>query len=137
MALAFAVSGAPQGRVLSVLTLEAEGDVTSVQLAVVRDALVTELKAQGYATKTGDAGPAAHGVVGGALLKVGATWAISVRLTDVATNRILATTTVRCGAAEKLGEAAREAAAQLAREGREQWGVRATFKPKKNPPGQP
>ena len=131
MALAVVVSGAPQGRVLSVLTLEAQGDVTSAQLAVVRDAMVTELKAQGYATKTGDGPPAAHGIVGGALLKMGGTWAIAVRLTDVSTNRILATTTVRCSAAEKLAEAAREEASQLAREGREQWGVRATFKPKK------
>ena len=49
----------------------------------------------------------------------------------------VATVGITAYAAEKLGEAAREAAAQLAREGREQWGVRATFKPKKNPPGQP
>lgn len=129
MALALLIHGSPQGKVVTVLALAPEGDVTSVQLATVRDALVTELKAQGYAAQTEPGG--AHGIVGGALLKIGAQWAISVKLTDVASNRVLSAVTIRCGTPEKLAEAAREAASQLAREGREQWGVRATFKPKK------
>ena len=54
-----------------------------------------------------------------------------LRLKEFGSAEIIATSTVRCGAAAKLGEAAKEAAAQLAREGRQQWGMRTRFKPAK------
>lgn len=128
LSLALVLSGTP--RVLSVSALEPQGEVTSLQLAQVRDAVISELKAQGYDARADVAG-ATTGRVGGALMKVKDTYAVMLKLTETATGAIVSTTTVRCGKPEQLPDAAREAASQLAREGREQWGVGVRFVPTK------
>lgn len=130
--LALLLTGAPaQGKVLVVSALEAQG-ATEVQLALVRDAVLAELKSQGYDARATELGVPrdAAGRVDGALVLVGETFEVALKLVDLGSTRILSTTRVRCGSAAKLTEAAHEAAAQLASEGREQWGVRAKFKPK-------
>ena len=130
--IAVLVSAAPQGRVVLVSALEAQG-ATPVQLAMVRDAVVLELKAQGYDARAEELGPApnATGSVGGAVVLVKGVFEVMLRLKEIGSSAIIATSTVRCGSQEKLVEAAREAAAQLAREGRQQWGMRTRFKPPK------
>jgi hypothetical protein len=118
-----------QGKVLLISTLEAQG-ATSAQLAIVRDAVLKELSTQGYDARAAELGPTnAAGRVDGALVLVGETFEVVLRLQELGSARILSATRVRCGSAARLGEAAREAASQLASEGREQWGVRAKFKP--------
>lgn len=130
MSLALVLASAPQGRVLAVAALEPQGDVTAAQLALVRDAVIAELKAQGYDARAAAEGPST-GQVAGALMNINGTWAVALKLTETATGAIVSTTTVRCAKPEQLGDAAKEAASQLAREGRGQWGMRARFKPKK------
>jgi len=131
MSLCVVLGAAPQGKVLVVSAIEAQGS-TAVQVATVRDAVLAELKAQGYDARASELGipKGTAGRVDGALLLVGETFEVILKLQDLGSARILATTRVRCGAPAKLAEAAREAASQLASEGREQWGVRAKFKAK-------
>ena len=57
LSIAVVLSAAPQGRVVLVSALEAQG-ATPVQLAMVRDAVVLELKAQGYDARAEELGPA-------------------------------------------------------------------------------
>jgi hypothetical protein len=129
ISIAVLLSAAPQGRVLVVSALEAQG-TTPLHLATVRDAVLLELKAQGYDARAEELGapPNTSGTVGGAVVLVKGTFEVMLRLKEINSAAIIATSTVRCGSAEKLVEAAREAAAQLAREGRQQWGMRTRFK---------
>ena len=131
MSLGLLLTAAPQGKVLVVSALEAQG-ATAAQLATVRDAVLAELKSQGYDARVAELGTpkGAAGRVDGALVLVGETFEVALKLQDLGSSKILSTTRVRCGSPGKLAEAAREAASQLASEGREQWGVRAKFKPK-------
>ncbi len=125
------LGGAPQGKVLAVLSLEGEG-TTTVQVAVVRTAVIEELIAQGYGVLgTSSVGTAPAGTVGGAVVQMLGNFQVTLRLTDAKTNAVISAVSVRCGNAEKLAEAAKEAVAQLAREGRQQWGMRTRFKPAK------
>ena len=124
------ISAAPQGKVLVVSALEAQGS-TALQLATVRDAVLLELKSQGYDARAAELGVprAAVGRVDGALILEGEVFEILLKLQDLGDPKILSTTRVRCGSPAKLAEAAREAASRLASDGREHWGVRAKFKP--------
>ena len=126
------LSAAPQGRVVLVSSLEAQG-VGSFQVATVRDAVLLELKAQGYDARAEELGAPKNtsGTVGGAVVAVNGTFEVTLRLKELGSSAIIATSTVRCGSEQKLAEAAREAAAQLARESRQQWGMRTRFKPAK------
>ena len=130
--IALLVSAAPQGKVVVVSALEGQG-ANAVQLATVRDAVLLELKAQGYDARAAELGAPkdAAGTVGGAVVVVKAIFEVTLRLREAGSAAIIATSTVRCGTAAKLAEAGKEAAAQLASEGRQQWGVRARFKPAK------
>ncbi|MBS1151144.1 MAG: hypothetical protein H6Q89_2842 [Myxococcaceae bacterium] len=130
--IALLVTAAPQGRVVLVSPLEAQG-ATALQLATVRDAVLLELKAQGYDARAEELGAPkdTSGTVGGAVVMVKGTFEVMLRLKELHSSAIIATSTVRCGTAEKLAEAAKEAASQLAREGRQQWGMRTKFKPAK------
>ena len=127
--IAVLFSAAPQGRIVLVAPLEAQG-ATPVQLATARDAVLLELKAQGYDARAEELGKPkdAAASVGGAVIILGASSAIMLRLRELGSNVILAATTVRYSSPEKLADAAKEAAAQLARESREKWGVRTRFK---------
>ncbi len=131
MSLCAVLGAAPQGKVVIVSALEAQGS-TAAQLATVRDAVLAELKAQGYDARAAELGTprGAAGRVDGALILVGDTFEVALKLLDLSTARILSATHVRCGTPAKLAEAAHEAAAQLASESREAWGVRAKFKAK-------
>lgn len=130
ISIAMLLSAAPQGRVLLVSPLEAQG-ASAVQLSMVRDAVLLELKAQGYDARAEELGVPKNsaGSVAGAVVLLKGTFEIILRLKELGSSAIIATSTVRCGSEEKLVEAAREAAAQLAREGRQQWGMRTRFKP--------
>lgn len=123
------LAGAPQGKVLLVAKLESQG-ASAVHLATVRDAVLLELKAQGYEASAQELGGSkqAAGFVAGAVIVMGGSYAVALRLTESRSSAIIATSTVRCGTPEKLAEAAKEAAAQIASESRQQWGMRTRFK---------
>jgi hypothetical protein len=131
LCLAAILSGAPQGRVLVVAALEAQG-ASAVQLATVRNAVLDELKSEGYDARAAELGTPknAAGKVDGALVLVDGVFEVALKLQELGSSKILSTTRVRCGSAARLAEAAKTAASQLASEGREQWGVRARFKAK-------
>lgn len=130
LSIALVLSAAPQGKVVVVSPLEAQG-TTPLQLATARDAVLLELKAQGYDARAEELGgtQSAVGTVKGAVVLIDGTFEVVLRLKENATRMMIATSRVRCGSAAKLVEAAREAAAQLAKEGRQQWGMRTRFKP--------
>ena len=132
ISIALFAGAAPQGRVVLVAPLEAQG-ATPVQLATVRDAVLLELKAQGYDARAEELGAPkdTSGTVGGAVVVVKGTFEVMLRLKELPSAAIIATSSVRCGKEEKLAEAAKEAASQLAKEGRQQWGMRTKFKPAK------
>lgn len=123
LSLAALLSSAPQGKVLAVVPFEAEG-ASAMQVAMVRTAVMEELVAQGYAIE----GAAPAGTVGGAVVQLNGIFQVTLRLTDAKTNAVISAVNVRAGAAGKLSEAAKEAVVQLAREGRQQWGLRTRFK---------
>lgn len=130
--IALLITAAPQGKLVLVSTLEAQG-ATAVQLVTVRDAVLAELKSQGYDARAEELGAPknAAGTVGGAVVLMNGIFEVTLRLKEAGTAAIIATSSVRCGAPEKLVDAAKEAAGQLAREGRAQWGMRTRFRPAK------
>ena len=132
LSIAVLVSAAPQGRVVLVAPLEAQG-ASPVETATVRDAVLLELKSQGYDARAEEFGAPKNtsGTVSGAVVRIKGVFEVTLRLKELNSSAIIAISTVRCGAVEKLAEAAREATAQLAKEGRQQWGVRTRFKPAK------
>ena len=89
------VSAAPQGKAVVVSALEAQG-TTPQQLATVRDAVLAELKVQGYDARAEDEGAprGAAGTVGGAVVLINGTFEVMLRLKENATRAIIATSTV-------------------------------------------
>lgn len=133
MLLTFSIAAllvaAPQGQVVVVGALEAQ-NATAEQVAAVRDAVVSELKAQGYEAVTALPKKLQRGgaTIAGSVLVLGGTFAVSLTIRELGGNLLLAAATVRCGSAEQLGEAAKEATSRLVQDSREKWGVRTRFK---------